>query len=293
MAVWDQFLEFIRDQKRYASHTLSAYKGDLSQFSAYLTNVYEISNPKDVRSEHIRSYIVHLMDEGLARRSVLRKISAIKSFYQYMVRHHGYSQNPAKLVVLPKDKKDLPRFVSREAMAQIEQVLPVEEDETMARDRIIILLLYGTGMRVSELCGLNMGDINLNTQILRVTGKRNKQREIPFGPFLAGEIGAYLKIRKALTADDSALLLTPRGRRAYPRMVYTIVHDWLGQVTTQEKRGPHILRHTFATHMLDDGADLNAIKEILGHASLAATQVYTHNTIGKLKKVHQQAHPRA
>lgn len=293
MAIWEQFLRFIRDQKRYAPHTVAAYQNDLSQFFAYLSDAYNIDDPVLVRPEHIRSYLVEMLDKGLSRRSILRKMSAIKSMYQYLVRHHGCQNNPARLVVLPKAGVDLPHFLPRENMMKLQSMLPEGEVYAEARDRMIILLFYGSGIRVSELCGLNISDLDIKRQTLRVMGKRSKEREVPFGPVLAGALDSYLSMRSLETGDALPLFLTNRGNRVYPRMIYNIVYSWLSLVTTQQRRGPHTLRHTFATHMLDNGADLNAIKEILGHASLAATQVYTHNTIEKLKKVHQQAHPRA
>lgn len=293
MAIWEQFLRFIRDQKRYAPHTVAAYQNDLSQLFAYLSDAYNIDDPALVRPEHIRSYLVEMLDKGLSRRSVLRKMSAIKSMYQYLVRHHGYQNNPARLVVLPKAGVDLPHFLPRENMMKLQSMLPEGEVYAEARDRMIILLFYGSGIRVSELCGLNISDLDIKRQTLRVMGKRSKEREVPFGPVLAGALDSYLSMRSLETGDALPLFLTNRGNRVYPRMIYNIVYSWLSLVTTQQRRGPHTLRHTFATHMSDNGADLNAIKEILGHASLAATQVYTHNTIEKLKKVHQQAHPRA
>lgn len=286
-------MEHLRDQKRYATHTVTAYQGDLFRFVDYLKDKYDTEELTLVSPAMLRSYVVYLMEQGLSRRSVHRKLSAIKSLYQYLMKHQGLEVNPAQGLILPRPGHDLPAFVNLEAMDRLAGLLPEATDLPSARERMIITLLYGSGMRVSELTALNWQDVVPGRHVLRVTGKRNKQRDIPLGPELEAELERYLYIRKQSDLGEPALFITDKGRRIYSRRVYTIVRDWLGRVTTQERRSPHVLRHTFATHMLNDGADLNAIKEILGHSSLAATQVYTHNTIEKLKKVYEQAHPRA
>jgi integrase/recombinase XerC len=293
MAVWDNFLDYLSDQKRYSSHTLKAYQNDLRGFFSFLHSQYQISEPELVVRDMLRSYIVFLLDQGLSRRSVHRKFSCIKSYYNWLRKFQGLSVQPTEGLSLPPSPRELPAFVSLEAMQNLIPLLPEAEDYPSARNRSLILLLYGSGMRVSELCGLQTGDVMLSQNVIRVTGKRNKQRDIPLGNILAGILESYLHWRTNYTASSEALFLTDRGKPVYPRWVYSLVKKWLGMVTTQQKRSPHSLRHSFATHMLNAGADLNAIKEILGHSSLAATQVYTHNTIEKLRRVYQQAHPRA
>lgn len=293
MAVWDNFLEYLKDQKRYSPHTLRAYQNDLKGFFSFLHEQYSITQPEEVDRELVRSYIVYLLDQKLSRRSIHRKLSSLKSYYSWLRKFHGLKIQPAEGISLPKLKQDLPVFVTREAMQDLVQLLPQPTDYNAARDAAILLLLYGSGMRVSELCGLKILDVSLSQQVIRVLGKRNKERDIPLGNLMAEMLEAYMEWRNAQTNYSDALFLTNRGKPVYPRWVYTLVKNWLGLVTTQQKRSPHILRHSFATHMLNAGADLNAIKEILGHASLAATQVYTHNTIEKLRNVYQQAHPRA
>ncbi|MBE0640452.1 MAG: tyrosine-type recombinase/integrase [Bacteroidales bacterium] len=293
MAVWVKYLEHLRDQKRYSAHTVTAYQGDLTRFVGYLQDAYDTQDLTGVSPAMLRSYVVYLLEQGLSRRSVHRKLSAIKSLYQYMMKHEGLEATPALGLLLPRPGHDLPAFINAEAMERLLDLLPEPSDLSSARERMVITLLYGSGMRVSELTGLNWKDIALGRHVLRVTGKRNKQRDIPLGNELEAELERYMKWRKEFDMEEPALFITDRGKRLYVRKVYSLVRDWLGRVTTQDRRSPHILRHTFATHMLNDGADLNAIKEILGHSSLAATQVYTHNTIDKLRKVYEQAHPRA
>ena len=293
MAIWVKFLGYLRDQRRYAAHTIRAYQGDLARFSDYLGTVYGLEDPALATPDMLRSFVVQLIDEGLSRRSVQRKVSSIKSLYNYMVKHEGLEANPASGLLLPRPANALPAFITQEAMGDLMELLPKSSDYSTARERMIITLLYSSGMRVSELLGLNCSDAEPGRHVMRVTGKRNKQRDIPLGRMLEQELAEYMIWRKMETGEDDALFLTDKGKRLYPKWVYLLVRGWLGRVTTQGRRSPHILRHTFATHMLDDGADLNAIKEILGHSSLAATQVYTHNTIEKLRKVYEQAHPRA
>lgn len=293
MAVWDSFLEYLSDQRRYSPHTLRAYQADLKGFYSFLSEQYDITQPEKVEREMLRSYIVYLLDQKRSRRSIHRKLSTLKSYYSWLRKFHGLKTQPAEGLSLPRLQQDLPVFVTREAMEDLMQLLPEPSDYSGARDTAIIMLLYGSGMRVSELCGLKIGDVFPSQGVIRVLGKRNKERDIPLGKMLSEILEAYFHWRNNQTNDSDALFLTNRGKAVYPRWVYTLVKNWLGQVTTQQKRSPHILRHSFATHMLDAGADLNAIKEILGHSSLAATQVYTHNTIEKLRNVYQQAHPRA
>lgn len=293
MVIWDKFTGYLRDQKRYSVHTLRAYECDLAQFFKYSQDTYNISDAAGISPDVMRSYIVHLIESGLSRRSIQRKISSVKSFFNYLARHEGVRNNPASGLILPRTPNDLPSFVTREAMDDLWEQLPEASDYATARERMLLLLLYGTGMRLAELISLDIDNVDTTAGIVRVSGKRNKQRDIPLGKVLVLELTDYLGKRQSIESEVPALFVTDKGKRLYPKWVYNMVRTWLGRVTTQDKRSPHILRHSFATHMLNDGADLNAIKEILGHASLAATQVYTHNTIEKLRQVYEQAHPRA
>jgi integrase/recombinase XerC len=244
----------------------------------------------------IRSWIVSLMEEGISPRSINRKITTLKSFYKFLLKEGSVKENPMSRVVAPKTSHRLPSFVEQDSMDTLFNKVDFGEGYPAARDRMIIELFYATGMRLSELINLREDDVDYVKNVIKVTGKRNKQRLIPLSMNLANVLNDYIGMkRKAFSSSNPAtwLFLTNKGEKLYSRMVSRIVHQYLDQVTTISKRSPHVIRHTFATHMLNNGADLNAIKEILGHANLAATQVYTHNTIEKLKSIYKQAHPRA
>jgi integrase/recombinase XerC len=236
------------------------------------------------------------MEEGISSRSINRKLTTLKSYFKFLVKEGSIQENPMSRVISPKTSQRLPVFVEQESMEKLFDQVNFGEGYAGSRDRLIIELFYATGMRLSELINLKYSDIDLFKNSFKVTGKRNKQRIIPFTNNLVGLLNEYLEIKKKAfpgEEQEAYLFLTNKGEKLYPKMVYRIVHQYLDQVTTISKRSPHIIRHTFATHMLNNGADLNAIKEILGHANLAATQVYTHNTIEKLKSIYKQAHPRA
>jgi integrase/recombinase XerC len=236
------------------------------------------------------------MENKISARSVNRKITTLKSYFRFLVKEGLIQENPMSRVIAPKTSQRLPVFVEQDSMKILFEEVDFGEGYPAERDRLIMELFYATGMRLSELINLKDIDLDLFKNILKVTGKRNKQRIIPFTNNLAGKLRHYHEIKKQEfpgEGQESLLFLTNKGEKLYPKMVYRMVHRYLNQVTTISKRSPHIIRHTFATHMLNNGADLNAIKEILGHANLAATQVYTHNTIEKLKSIYKQAHPRA
>ena len=292
--VQGNFIDYISYEKRYSNHTVQAYKKDLEQFSDFLVQQYDISRPEEAGLQHIRSWLVSLMEEGLTARSVLRKLSTLKSFYRYLLQNHCIDSDPTMLVVAPKTPSRNPEFVDEARMAELFDRIEYGDDFEGIRDKLILEIFYGTGIRLSELIALKEEDISLEKQTIKVLGKRNKERIIPFTNKMADALITYMRVKKQMAfEDDGRLLLTIQGKRLYPRLVYRIVNKYLSQVTTLSKRSPHILRHTFATHMLNRGADLNAVKEFLGHANLAATQVYTHNTVEKLKKIYRQAHPRA
>ncbi len=291
-----RFLDYITYEKRYAPHTITAYRSDLDQFSAFVSEQYGIDDINKVDHAMIRSWVVSLMEAGVKPRTVNRKITTLKSYYKFMIREGLMAENPAARVSSPKVSTRLPAFVEEASMEDLFQNVDFGQGYSAARDRLIMELFYMTGMRLSELIHLREGDIDLGAGVMKVTGKRNKQRLIPFNGKMSAMISDYLNIRQSAfpgSGQGSWLLLTGKGEKLYPRMVYRLVRHYLSQVTTISRRSPHVIRHTFATHMLNHGADLNAIKEILGHASLAATQVYTHNTIEKLKSIYQSAHPRA
>jgi integrase/recombinase XerC len=286
----ENFIRYITTLKHYSVHTVTSYKKDLQQFMAFCS----LPEGQFPDHHHIREWIVDMMSRGIAARSVNRKLSALKSFYHYLVRENILESNPVKKVILPRTDKKLPVFVHEKNMDMLLDNINFGDNFEGIRNRLIIEMLYFTGMRVNELTQLKCSDLNLYESSLKVLGKRNKERIIPLIPEMVTTLNEYLTKRSELAAGNNEyLLLTMKGAKVYNRMAYRIVHQYLTLVTTLDKRSPHVLRHTFATHMLNKGADLNAIKEILGHANLSATEVYTHNTFEKLKKIYKQAHPRA
>jgi integrase/recombinase XerC len=292
----DRFLDYITYEKRYSQNTIQAYGSDLEQFFNFLSAQYDLSDINKVDHQVIRSWVVSLMEGKNSARTVNRKITTLKSYFKFLIREGTVTENPMNRVVAPKTSKRLPVFVEQESMNDLFDKIEFGEGYPGVRDRMIMELFYATGMRLSELVNLKDEDLDLYKNVLKVTGKRNKQRIIPFSGNLSGLLKGYLELKgKTFPADEqnTHLFVTNKGEKLYPKLVYRMVHHYLNLVTTISKRSPHVIRHTFATHMLNNGADLNAIKEILGHANLAATQVYTHNTIEKLKSIYKQAHPRA
>jgi len=290
----ESFLQYLKFEKRYSPHTLRSYGNDLDQFSVFLSDNLIPDDPGRITSHHIRAWIVSMMDSGITPSSVHRKISCLRVFFRWMRKEGILKNDPLEKVVLPKQKKTLPVFVREEAMENLLDNDNFGDDFTGLRNRTIIEMLYLTGMRRAELIGLQIGDIDFSASALKVTGKRNKQRIIPLTTQFIKRVQDYLHMRNEIYGDNNSwLFITGKGNKLYDKSVYNIVKSYLSLVTPIEKKSPHILRHTFATHMLNRGADLNAIKEFLGHANLSATQVYTHNTFEKLKKIYRQAHPRA
>ena len=287
------FCDYISHQKRYSPHTVTAYKKDLEQFNQFLLSDFQIDSFKEVHSSIIRSWIVHLIENGVSTRSINRKISTLKSFYKYLLKNNEIDKSPLLKVVTPKTSKRLPVFVGESEMSNLFDEIKFKNDYEGIRDKLILELLYATGIRLIELVNLKINSINNSNSSIKVIGKRNKERIIPFGYKLKTNISNYLRARESISSTETHLFLTKNGKKIYPKLVYRLVNHYLGMVTTVSKKSPHVLRHTFATHMLNNGADLNSIKEILGHANLSATQVYTHNTIEKLKNIHKQAHPKA
>lgn len=291
------FLNYLEHEKRCSPHTLRSYGVDLISFSRHLDKCQFNQDEICTQPKLIRSWIVEMLDSGMMTRSVNRKISALKSYYKYLILRGFVEVNPMKKVLSPKSPKKLPGFVEKDGMNDLLTKVEFGDDFTGVRNKLIIDSLYQTGVRLSELTGLKDKDIDVFEMCIKVTGKRNKQRIVPITIRLKNAIEDYQKLRNeefSLSTDkEQYFLLTDKGKKLYSKFVYRIVHSYLEMVTTLERKSPHILRHTFATHMLNSGADLNAIKELLGHANLAATQVYTHNTFEKLKKAYKQAHPRA
>lgn len=290
----ESFINYLNYEKRMSPLTVNAYSNDLQQFYLYLKNVYSITDIKDVTPSIIRSWIVSLMENKINASSVNRKISALKSYYKFLLREKILEENPMNKIQSPKNPKRLPVFVEESKMNALIENANFGCDFKGKRDLLIIEMLYCTGMRRSELVNLKESDVNFQKGTLKVVGKRNKERLIPITNELKTLIKDYIETkRKVIESKTSFLFLTEKGEPIYPGAVYRIVKKSLEQVTTLSKKSPHVLRHTFATHLLNNGADINAIKELLGHANLSATQVYTHNTIEKLKSVYSKAHPKA
>jgi len=291
--VKERFIAYIQFEKRYSPHTVTAYRNDLDQFFAYLQNQYSIQKIEEVTHLMIRSWLVYLMEDDISARSVNRKLSTLKSFYKFLNREGYLLENPMRKITPPKTGKRLPAFVDQDKMQILLQQHSFEDGYPGMRNKMILEIFYSTGMRLSELVNLRETDIDFYQKTIKVLGKRNKERLIPFSYKLESSLKSYLEEKKKTFGEREELFLTDKGKNIYPKMVYLLVTKHLGEVTTLEKKSPHILRHTFATHMLNNGAELNAVKELLGHANLSATQVYTHNTIEKLKKIYKQAHPKA
>jgi integrase/recombinase XerC len=291
----ESFLQYLQIEKRYSPHTVRSYLNDLDQFYLFLSKLNLSDDPAAVTSYDIRAWIVSLLEDSYSSVSVHRKISCLRVYFRYLRKEGILKGDPLEKVVLPKRKKTLPVFVEEEALDKLLDNYSFGDNFSGIRNRTIIEMLYFTGMRRSELIGLRINDVNLSEGTVKVTGKRNKQRIIPLVKTFIKRLEEYIKLRDeiSLPINDEWFFITDKGNKLYDKYVYNTVNGYLALVTTIEKKSPHILRHTFATHMLNHGADLNSIKELLGHANLSATQIYTHNTFEKLKKIYKQAHPRA
>lgn len=288
----NEFIDYLSYQKRFSVHSVTAYKNDLETFWAY-ANKEGYTSLNEINHLVIRSWLVSLMESGMEARSVNRKISTLKSYYKFLIREGNVELNPMAKIISPKTAKKLPVFVDKTHMENLFDFDVFEPGFEGHRNRMILLLFYQTGMRLSELTGLKKTDLDFSNCQMKVLGKRNKERIIPFTLNFKKELEDYLQAIPPEYGAGPFLFAQKNGKKLYPKQVYNLVNAALAHVTTIHKKSPHVLRHTFATHMLNNGADLNAIKEILGHANLSATQVYTHNSIEKLKNVHKQAHPKA
>ena len=291
----ESFLQYLKTEKRYSPHTVRSYLNDLDQFFSFQSARQNPTEPGQISSYDIRSWIVSMLDSGYSPVSIHRKISCLRVFYRYLRKEGIVKNDPLDKVVLPKVKKRLPAFVDEKSLDFLLDDFDFGDDFSGIRNRTVIEMLYQTGMRRSELTGLKDSDVDLQGASVRVTGKRNKQRIIPLLPSFTITLGNYLKAKMDHLGDAAGewFFVSDRGNKLYDKYVYNVVRKYLSMVTTIEKKSPHILRHTFATHMLNRGADLNSIKEFLGHANLSATQIYTHNTFEKLRKIYKPAHPRA
>ena len=287
----EKFIQYIKSEKRYSEHTIAAYKRDLDQFSFFLEKKYGIKDILAVNSEIVRSYIIDLKDEDLKNRSINRKISSLRSFYNYCLREKQISVTPLFGVKSMKQPKELVKFVPEHDIKKMQ--FEQNDDFLVRRDEVIFEILYQTGMRQTEMRSLCDDDVNKNSKTIKVHGKRNKDRIIPVGEELLAMIENYIEIRDRQfpNRNSSSLIVDDKGNEASPQFVYGLIHEMLKGITTIEQKSPHVLRHTFATHLLNRGADIRAIQKLLGHSSLNSTQIYTHNTIDKLKDVYKKAHP--
>ena len=291
----EDFLKYLRLERNYSENTIVAYKTDLREFEGFFRSVEEGLDFTTVDADLVRSWVVNLMDEeGAKATSVNRKLSSLRSFYRFLLRKKVVKADPMLRVVGPKKSKPLPSFLRESEMNRLLDDFSFGEGYEACRDRMILEMFYATGIRLSELIGLNDVDVDLSAKQIKVTGKRNKQRLIPFAEEMTVDLEEYIKIRnEALPQGTDAFFVLTNGKRMYAKKVYEIVKRNLGKVATLKKRSPHVLRHTFATAMLNNQAELGAVKELLGHESLATTEIYTHTTFEELKKVYEQAHPRA
>lgn len=291
----DSFLKYLLYERRYSPHTIEAYKNDLTKLEAFLApdEAGGISLEKASASD-LRAWIYQLREDGDDPRSINRRIATLRSFYKFLLRNETIVQDPSQRIRALKTSKKLPEFVKENDMVRMLDQVSFEDSFEGSRDRLILELLYGTGIRLSELLGATANDIDVREGTIRVLGKRNKERVIPIAKTLGNLITEYYNKRSREGIKESPyLIVTREGDQGYPMMVYRTVRKYLDMFTTLDKRSPHVLRHTFATHLVNKGAELNAVKDLLGHANLAATQVYTHNTFEKLKAVYDQAHPKA
>ncbi len=292
----DDFLQHIRYEKRLSHHTLTAYANDLEQFSTFLLAECNIGQLERADFRHIRSWVVSLVESDLDKSSVNRKIATLRCFYGYLLRKKVITLDPMAKIQALKASKKLPIYVEEKPMETLLDDIDFPDTFEGVRDKLVLELLYGTGIRLSELTGLKITDINLYDRTITVLGKRNKHRIVPLTQPLYELMQQYIQLKNqafSSTADEVYLIVSDKGVQAYPVLIQRIVKRHLTLVTTLKKKSPHVLRHTFATHLLNRGADLNAIKDLLGHSSLAATQIYTHTSLEQLKKTYDQAHPKA
>lgn len=294
MKLIDKYIEYLRYEKNRSSYTEISYSTDLSQFADYLQNAHGEMTLSDVDSDIVRLWVVSLMKSGISARSVNRKLSALKSFYKYLKKIGEVDRDPAGRVTAPKMKKPIPVFVKDKDMESLLQEPAEGAGFVEYRDHLILELFYMTGIRRAELIGMKDPDVDFSSQMIQVTGKGNKQRLIPFSKDLSVKLARYVELRvEEVAAPAAAFFVKEDGGAMYPMLVHRVITEKLKMISVLSKTSPHVLRHSFATAMLNNGADINAVKEILGHASLAATEVYTHTSFEELKNIYNQAHPRA
>ena len=290
----DSFLDYLRLERNYSERTIVSYSIDLREFEGYLKEIEAELELSKAHADHVRNWIVSLMDDGRAEASVNRKLSSLRSFYRFLLRKKRITVNPMAKIAGLKKKKPLPSFVREKDMNRLLDEIPFSDGFEGCRDRIVLEMFYVTGMRLSELIGLDEANVDCSAKLVKVNGKRNKQRLIPLGDELVEDLLIYIKVKKETFPEGTGpFFVRKSGGRMYPMQVYRLVKRNLFKVVKLKKRSPHVLRHTFATAMLNGNAELRAVQELLGHESLATTEIYTHATFEELKKVYEQAHPRA
>tara|TARA_R110002126_G_scaffold55819_2_gene149617 strand:- start:1017 stop:1904 length:888 start_codon:yes stop_codon:yes gene_type:complete len=287
------FLEYLSLEKKYSAHTIKAYKSDLISFRDFMVTEFSEEDLSKINYNQIRSWIVSLVDLKVSNRSINRKVSSLKSFYKFLQKTHQITGNPlSKHKALKVERKIQVPFNVKEINKVIDLVSD-EDDFTSVRNKLIVELFYSTGIRRAELINIKEKDVSLSNKTIKVLGKRNKERFAPLLNTVIYTLKQYLKLKEEFSIGREELFITEKGNKIYETLVYRIINSYFSQVSTKEKKSPHILRHSFATHLLNEGADLNSVKELLGHSSLASTQVYTHNSLDAIKKVYNQAHPRS
>lgn len=292
--IYSSFLEYIKFEKRYSLHTSKAYSEDLELFFQFINHTYDTPKLKDISPSFIRTWLAYQKDKGVSAKSINRRISTLKSFFKFQLKTGLIEMSPMTIIVSPKVSRRLPVFVEQKNLSDLFDYVEFPDTWDGKMNRLMIVLFYSSGMRLSELIGLTESQIDFGNSNLKILGKGNKERLIPMSETLKSLLKSYLldKKEKFDVNNSTSLLVNEKGRTLQPRYVQIQIKKYLSLVSTVDKKSPHILRHSFATHLMNNGADLNAVKELLGHSSLAATQIYTHNTIEKLKDIHKKAHPK-
>lgn len=289
----NSFLDYLNFEKKYSKHTITAYKNDLTSFQEFCQSEYNNSAISKVNYAQIRHWIVNLVNSGVANRTINRKITSLKSFYKFLQKTKQIKESPlSKHSALKIAKRVQVPFSEKEIAVVINSQVEFSDFESV-RNKLVVELLYSTGMRRSELINLKINDVDFGNETVKVLGKRNKERFIPLLNSVKKSLKEYLVLRNEIDSNEPYLLLTKKGKKTYDTLVYRIINNYFSSVSSKVKKSPHVIRHSFATHLLNEGADLNSVKELLGHSSLASTQVYTHSSLGKLKEVYNNAHPRS